>query len=63
MDNIMLRNNNYNHREAVQYALRYGMNPNPSYRFMGVYQTVGGDCSNFISQCLRAGGAPWPLVL
>lgn len=50
--------NRYNPYEAVKYALRYAYNPNPSYKYMEYHGTGGGDCSNFISQCLRAGGAP-----
>lgn len=43
---------------AVKYAIKYALNPNPAYRFLGFHGDGGGDCSNFISQCLRAGGAP-----
>ena len=42
----------YNRETAVQYALAYALTPNPSYVYF-----EGNDCSNFISQCLRAGGA------
>jgi hypothetical protein len=42
----------YNRDAAVRYALQYALNPNPAYIF---YR--GDDCTNFISQCLRAGGA------
>lgn len=42
----------YDRKAAVQYALAYALNPNPSYIYF-----EGNDCSNFISQCLRAGGA------
>lgn len=48
----------YDRNTAVLYALKYGLNPNPSYKYMKPFETVGGDCSNFISQCLKAGGAP-----
>lgn len=37
---------------AVAYALRYGTDPNPGYVYI-----ADNDCTNFISQCLRAGGA------
>lgn len=42
----------YNRKGAVEYAIRYGKHPNPDYIY---YQ--GDDCTNFISQCLQAGGA------
>ncbi len=42
----------YNRREAVRYAERWWDSYNPAYHHFEV------DCTNFISQCLRAGGAP-----
>ncbi len=42
----------YNNQAAVDYALKYALEPNPAYVY---YQ--GEDCTNFVSQCLRAGGA------
>lgn len=42
----------YDRRKAVQYAERYWNEYNPQ------YQKFTDDCTNFISQCLRAGGAP-----
>jgi hypothetical protein len=53
-----LRKNNYLRKEAVRYALNYALNPNPAYRYIYFHGDGGGDCSNFVSQCLRAGGAP-----
>ncbi|MDS1029006.1 amidase domain-containing protein [Bacillota bacterium LX-D] len=44
--------NSYNRQKAVEYALTYALSPNPQYQYISV------DCSNFISQCLRAGSAP-----
>ncbi|MDO4618461.1 MAG: amidase domain-containing protein [Clostridia bacterium] len=43
----------YNRERAVRYAIRwaYGFNPN-FYNF----SNIGGDCTNFASQCLLAGG-------
>ena len=39
---------------AVEYALRWALSRNPLFPdFAG----IGGDCTNFISQCLLAGGA------
>lgn len=60
MDNYlnMLRGNRYMRERAVEYAVRHALEPNPSYRYFAVHGDGGGDCSNFISQCLRAGGAP-----
>ncbi len=41
------------HRElAVQYALKWALDRNPIYYN---YDKLGGDCTNFISQCLYAG--------
>jgi len=42
----------YNRKAASEYAIKYGLSPNPQYVY---YQ--GDDCTNFISQCLAAGGA------
>lgn len=42
----------YRRDQAVAYALRYAVSPNPEYVYL-----AGNDCTNFISQCLRAGGA------
>jgi hypothetical protein len=42
----------YDRRKAVQYAERWWNEYNPA------YQKFENDCTNFISQCLRAGGAP-----
>ncbi|MGG4042079.1 amidase domain-containing protein [Bacillus smithii] len=42
----------YNRLKAVQYAERWWNSYNPAYKKFHV------DCTNFISQCLKAGGAP-----
>lgn len=42
----------YNRLKAVQYAERWWNDYNPAYKKFEV------DCTNFISQCMRAGGAP-----
>ncbi|WP_087973402.1 amidase domain-containing protein [Oceanobacillus rekensis] len=42
----------YDRLAAVQYAERWWNSYNPAYRVFDV------DCTNYISQCLRAGGAP-----
>ena len=44
---------NYDRVAAVRYARLYALSPNPKfYHFAG----IGGDCTNFISQCILAGG-------
>ena len=43
----------YNANNAISYARRYCGNYNPSY---ANYRNMGGDCANFVSQCLKAGG-------
>lgn len=51
------QNSSYNRQKAVQYALTYGIKPNSDFRFFKLIGNNGGDCTNFISQCLFAGGA------
>ncbi len=46
------RANRYDRFEAVRYAERWWNDYNP------VYKRFTNNCTNFISQCLRAGGAP-----
>lgn len=53
----ILVQNRYNRKSAVSYALNYALKPNPGYRYFNAHGDGGGDCSNFVSQCLRAGGA------
>ncbi|ERJ13084.1 amidase domain-containing protein [Haloplasma contractile] len=48
----------YNRKLAIEYALKYGENPNPDYKYFDIYGIDGGDCTNFISQCLKYGGIP-----
>lgn len=48
-----LRASSYNTIAATNYALQYALNPNPNYFD---FTSLGGDCTNFISQCLFAGG-------
>jgi hypothetical protein len=45
--------NGYNRAAAVDYARKWAMARNP--RFFD-FSTMGGDCTNFVSQCLLAGG-------
>jgi len=42
----------YNRRRAVQYAQKWAYGRNPEYYD---FSEIGGDCTNFISQCLYAG--------
>ncbi len=42
----------YNRHKAVEYAETYWNHPNPAFRTFEV------DCTNFVSQCLYAGGIP-----
>lgn len=55
----MFRQNSYKGLNAVNYALNYAITPNPLYRYFPEIGDGGGDCSNFISQCLHAGSAPF----
>jgi hypothetical protein len=49
--------NKYSREAAVDYALKYGLTPNPQYKYFGIHGELGGDCTNFVSQCLNEGGA------
>lgn len=44
----------YQRAKAVEYAHRWAFGRNPLY---GDFSRMGGDCTNFISQCIHAGGA------
>ncbi|MCB2312170.1 amidase domain-containing protein [Clostridium tagluense] len=49
----------YSRINAVNYARTYALHPNPSFRYFPLIDNeTSGDCANFISQCLLAGGAP-----
>ena len=42
----------YDRNKAIDYAIKWGLGRNPKfYNFDG----IGGDCTNFVSQCLYAG--------
>lgn len=45
----------YDLSKAIAYADKWALSRNPSYSYYG---GRGGDCSNFVSQCLHAGGFP-----
>lgn len=51
--------NEYNRNDAVNYAMKW-ISPNSVLRNPDwfVYDDLGGNCSNYISQCLLAGGIP-----
>ena len=42
----------YDRKKAVQYAARWALGRNPQYYD---YSNIGGDCTNFASQCIYAG--------
>lgn len=44
----------YDRKRAIQYAQKFALEGNPNFF---EFSDVGGDCTNFISQCLLAGGA------
>lgn len=45
----------YDRQAAVEYAHKWAFGRNPRY---ADFETMGGDCTNFASQCIHAGGAP-----
>ena len=54
---IVLKNFiNYDRKAAVNYALEWVLGRNPKYKD---YEDWGGDCTNFISQCVHAGKIPF----
>lgn len=50
--NITMRKISYNRQAAVRYAKQWAFSRNPAYYN---FDRVGGDCTNFASQCLFAG--------
>ena len=42
----------YNRKDAVDYAQKYALSRNPNYYD---FSNLGGDCTNYMSQCLFAG--------
>ncbi len=52
MDNLQPRLLPYNRTAAVQYARRWAYGRNPAFYD---YEHIGGDCTNFASQCVYAG--------
>ncbi|MBE6844065.1 MAG: hypothetical protein E7510_14810, partial [Ruminococcus sp.] len=53
MSEIEVKAAGYNVNAAVDYAKKYWNNYNPDYPNCN---SIGGDCANFVSQCLYAGG-------
>lgn len=47
-----MRYSEYNRTAAVEYAKRWALSRNPKYYD---FQGIGGDCTNFASQCIYAG--------
>lgn len=45
----------YNRQKAIEYAFNFYNKRNPEYY---AFDNLGGDCTNFICQCLHAGGIP-----
>ncbi|MFX0549299.1 amidase domain-containing protein [Hathewaya histolytica] len=56
-ENALYRSNsswsNYNRESAVNYAKHWALKRNPKYLD---FEDLGGDCTNFTSQCIHAGG-------
>ena len=46
----------YNREEATKYATKWALSRNPAYKD---YEKWGGDCTNYVSQCVHAGGIPF----
>ena len=42
----------YNRRKVIEYAKKWAYDRNPKYYN---YDKIGGDCTNFVSQCIYAG--------
>jgi len=54
----IFRANQYSRINAVTYATRFALSPNPAFKYFPIINNSSGDCANFISQCLNAGNAP-----
>lgn len=52
----MKKLNEYDRIGAVSYARQWALSHNPKY---ANYENYGGDCTNYISQCVKAGGIPF----
>ena len=49
---IFLKVKEYNRKKAIEYATKWAYKRNPKYYN---FESVGGDCTSFISQCIYAG--------
>lgn len=58
-NNNFFRTNIYNSSQAIYYARTYALNYNKQYNS---FSGIGGDCTNFVSQCVHAGGIPLSYV-
>lgn len=47
-----MRNLSYDREAAIAYARRWALDRNPAYYN---FDRIGGDCTNFVSQCILAG--------
>ena len=52
-DHKQRKSSNFNISDACTYAETFALKPNPDYKY---FDGIGGDCTNFISQILYAGG-------
>lgn len=48
--------NEYDRDKAVSYARKWALSHNTMYKN---YENYGGDCTNYISQCIKAGNIPF----
>lgn len=48
----MLKNIEYNRKAVLEYAKKWAFKRNPLYYD---FESIGGDCTNFVSQCIFAG--------
>lgn len=58
-NNKVLSKNKYSTADAVTYARKYALSYNNKYKS---FSNSGGDCTNFVSQCVHAGGLPLSLT-
>lgn len=47
-----MKEQEYNRQKAIEYAKKWAFGRNPSYYN---FDSVGGDCTSFVSQCIYAG--------
>ena len=47
-----MKEKEYNRQKVLEYANKWALSRNPKYYD---YEKIGGDCTNFISQCIYAG--------